>query len=306
MESNAIATKILKNLDIAVLQRIGPGQYALVGDPPPFYSRIFPPDPEGPCNAPWRHSAMLEFFYDLAEDFFASQEHGSLNSGTWEEEGFHEANQALSAEAMSFDTVQVITVRLLQDAYTERVAVLRKAREQLLERRLLTNDLENYKLKARTDGLTKIFNRTAFTELLAVQIVRAETQKDLPLSLIMLDIDNFKQINDTYGHPTGDLVLASLGQILLSSLRRDDIIARYGGEEFITLLPFASGAQAARIAEKLRVAVEEHTFGNLPGVTVSVGYTAYKHGDTMETFIQRADLALYDAKHSGKNTVRER
>jgi PleD family two-component response regulator len=160
---------------------------------------------------------MLEFFHDSAENFFASQEGGILNSGSWEEESFCETNQALVAEAINFGTDQVIIVRLLKDAYTERVAVLRKAREQLLERRLLTNDLEMYKLKSRTDGLTKVLNRATFMELLAMQIARANAQQNHSLSLIMLDIDNFKNINDTYGHPAGDLVLASLGQILLSS-----------------------------------------------------------------------------------------
>jgi diguanylate cyclase (GGDEF)-like protein len=249
---------------------------------------------------------MLEFFHDSAEHFFASRECGTLNSGTWEEEGFCDTNQALMAEAINFGTTQVITVRLLKEAYTERVSVLRKAREQLLERRLLAHDLESYKLKSRTDGLTKVFNRGTFMELLAAQIARAREQEDFSLSLIMLDIDNFKGINDTYGHPAGDLVLSSLGQILISSLRRDDIVARYGGEEFIVLLPHAPASQTIRIAEKLRKSIEEHTFGDLPGVTVSVGHTAYTGGDSADSFIQRADLALYDAKNGGKNRVQGR
>jgi diguanylate cyclase (GGDEF)-like protein len=305
-EQDSLAAKVLRNLDIAVLERIAPGQYSILGNPPLFYSRIFPPTPDGPCSAPWTRSSMLEFFYDSAEHFFASQEHGALNSGTWEEEGFCETNQALVAEAINFGTAQVIIVRLLKEAYTERVSILRKAREHLLERRLLTHDLESYKLKSRTDGLTKVFNRVTFMELLAAQIARAKEQEDFPLSLIMLDIDNFKTINDTYGHPAGDLVLSSLGQILLSSLRRDDIVARYGGEEFIVLLPHAPAEQTIRIAEKLRKNGEGNAFGDLPGVTVSVGHAAYSRGDSADTLIQRADLALYDAKKGGKNRVQGR
>jgi diguanylate cyclase (GGDEF)-like protein len=305
-DQNSLAAEVLRNLDIAVLQRTAPGQYRILGNPPLFYSRIFPPTPEGPCTAPWTHSSMLEFFYGSAEHFFAGRECGTLNSGTWEEEGFCEGNQALTAEAINFGPTQVITVRLLKDAYTERVGVLRKAREQLLERRMLAHDLERYKLKSRTDGLTKVLNRATFMELLAVQIERARVQEDFPLSLIMLDIDNFKNINDTYGHPAGDLVLSSLGKILLSSLRRDDIIARYGGEEFIVLLPLAPAEQGLRIAEKLRKSVAGHAFENLPRITVSIGHTAYAGNDSSDTLIKRADLALYDAKNGGKNRVEGR
>ncbi|MDR2160622.1 MAG: GGDEF domain-containing protein [Desulfovibrio sp.] len=303
--ADSLAFKVLQALNIAVLERTGPGAYKLLGDPPLFYTRLFPATAEGHCSSPWDHSAMLEFFRDTAEEFFATGECGQVSSGTWEEEYLCEGNEALNAEAMSFNGSQVIIVRLLKNDYTERTALLRKAREHLLDRRLLKNDLEMYKIKSRTDGLTKVLNRTAFMELFAAQINQTE-QTNQSLALIMIDIDNFKQINDTYGHQSGDRVLAGLGQILLSSLRRNDVVARYGGEEFIILLPYTPREQLLRIAEKLRKNVERHSFEGIPiNITVSLGCASYRLGEDMAALIERADSALYDSKRNGKNRVQE-
>lgn len=302
MENGKLAENILHALDIAVLKRLGPGEYEVIGDVPAFYSRIFPPTPEGACRTPWRHSYMLEFFYDSAEKFFEAGQAGCFSSGTWQEEGVCDQEQALIAEAMAFGDLRVITIRLLKEAYAEQVSILRKAREQLLERRLLKNDLEVYKRRSRIDGLTKVLNKTAFMELLATHINYAREQRQ-PLSLIMMDIDGFKEINDIYGHQAGDEVLSALGQILLSNLRHNDLVGRYGGDEFMVIIPATGVEHARRIAEKLRRSTEAHEFNNLPRVTISLGCSAYQVGEDLGEFIQRADFALYDAKRAGKNTV---
>lgn len=302
MENGKLAENILHALDIAVLRRLSPGEYEVVGDVPSFYNRIFPPAAGQACRTPWRHSYMLEFFYDSAEKFFEAGKAGCFSSGTWQEEGVCDQEQALIAEAMAFGDSQVITIRLLKEAYAEQVSILRKAREQLLERRLLKNDLEVYKRRSRIDGLTKVLNKTAFMELLATHINYAREQRQ-PLALIMMDIDGFKEINDIYGHQAGDEVLSALGQILLSNLRHNDLVGRYGGDEFMVIIPATGVEHARRIAEKLRRSVEAHEFNNLPQVTISLGCSAYQVGEDLGEFIQRADFALYDAKRAGKNTV---
>jgi diguanylate cyclase (GGDEF)-like protein len=299
-EQENLATRILRNLDIVVLERVQPGRYAIHGVPPSFYNDIFPPTPDGPCTEPWQHSAMLEFFFHSAESFFATNRAGIVSSGIWEEEGLFEVDQAMSADAMAFENSRVIILQLLRNTYTERVAVMRKAREELLERRLLRNDLEKYKEKSRTDGLTRLFNRVTFMEMLAAHLECPEE----PLALIMLDIDHFKRINDEHGHQAGDMVLSMMGGLLLSRLRRDDVVARYGGEEFIILIPQIPGDQILRIAEKLRTSIEAHPFGMLPRITASLGCSVHQPGETAEDFIRRADMALYAAKKSGRNSVR--
>ncbi|MDR3176983.1 MAG: GGDEF domain-containing protein [Desulfovibrio sp.] len=306
MHKARLAEKILKNLNTAVLVREAPGQYSFLGEAPPFYNRIFPQDADtgGPCTTPWRHSSMLDFFFQMAEEFFAGGSEGMISSGTWEEDNICEIDQAMVAEAMSFPGAEVITVRLLTDAYAERVALLHAVRSELLERRILHNDLEEYKLKSTIDGLTGVLNRTAFMEELRVRL-QGDGEAVPPCALIMIDIDHFKRVNDTYGHQSGDLVLIDMGRILLGKVRRGkDLVARYGGEEFIVMVQTRNQRAVFGIAEKLRISVAGHSFGSLPRITASFGCTVHVPGESIEETIRRADEALYDAKGSGRNCVR--
>ncbi|MCL1890253.1 MAG: GGDEF domain-containing protein [Desulfovibrionaceae bacterium] len=300
-----IAEHILSYLDIAVLRREDPGRYTVQGEPPDFYQNFFPATGEVYCSSPWDHSYMLAFFFERAEEFFSQEDaDGMITSGTWEEEGLCGEDEALVAEAIAFQGTQVITLRLLRDIYQEHAAILRKARWQLLEQRFLTNDLELFKNKSRMDGLTQVLNRAAFMELAPEYLSRADNENE-PLSMIMLDIDHFKDINDKFGHQAGDTVLANMGKILVSKLRRDDVIARYGGEEFIILIPGSVKEKTRIVAEKLRKSVAEHKFENLPQITISLGYTDHHGGEELDEMISRADTALYSAKDSGRNAVRE-
>ena len=124
------------------------------------------------------------------------------------------------------------------------------------------------------------------------------------LSIILLDIDFFKHINDTYGHNMGDQVLIQVTHVLLRSLRNIDIVCRWGGEEFIVLLPSASLANAFVIAEKLRISIETMKIDTASSVTASFGVSQVLEGDDMRDTIYRADKALYLAKHSGRNCVK--
>ncbi|MDR2123548.1 MAG: GGDEF domain-containing protein [Desulfovibrio sp.] len=304
MSIGRIAADILKAMDMAVLAREAPGEYRLIDTPPAFYDKIFPPGPDGPCSTPWQHSDMLNFFYESAEEFFASGENGVISSGNWEEDGLIGHNQALTAEAVSYGDTRAVTVRLLTESYARRRDMLRKARTLLLEREVMQNDITRYKHKASTDGLTRLLNRATFRELLEEKAAAArETGKNL--ALLMLDVDNFKRVNDTYGHQAGDQVLCALSDLLRANLRQEDLLGRYGGEEFIAAVPGVTEAQLSAVAEKLRKKTSETVAGpDLPMFTVSVGCTMYRFGEHTDECIRRADMGLYAAKQGGKNTVR--
>jgi two-component system, cell cycle response regulator len=158
---------------------------------------------------------------------------------------------------------------------------------------------------AITDGLTRIYNHRFFQELFEKEFTRSDRYNTV-FSLIMIDIDHFKKINDTYGHLCGDEILKSLASLVKSCLRTMDIVARYGGEEFAILLPETGGAEALQTAERIRRAVEENTFmGTDQGlnVTVSLGVATYPSPLVSDRadIIAKADGALYEAKEGGRN-----
>jgi diguanylate cyclase (GGDEF)-like protein len=159
------------------------------------------------------------------------------------------------------------------------------------------------------DGLTNLYNHRYFQENLALEIHRSQRHARM-FSLIFLDVDFFKQYNDTHGHPAGDTVLIELSRLLQNGLRRTDIIARYGGEEFVLLLPETTKERAFAFAETLRTKIADYPF---PGrktqpqgkLTVSMGIAVYpQDGNDSATLLQHADNALYQAKESGRNAVR--
>lgn len=155
-----------------------------------------------------------------------------------------------------------------------------------------------------TDPLTGLANRRFFTEMLEKAMAFANRHQQ-PLSLIMVDLDDFKVINDTYGHETGDQVLTSFAQLMNGFIRKEDVAARFGGEEFILMLPGTDLEQVAIMAERLRTQMENVTFSTSQSrVTASFGITQYRPDDTFETLINRVDDALYAAKKAGKNQVR--
>ena len=155
---------------------------------------------------------------------------------------------------------------------------------------------------ATIDRLTGIYNRYAFEKFLEEEISRAE-RYGTDFALIMFDIDNFKKINDTYGHQTGDMILRKITRLVKENIRKSDIFGRWGGEEFMIILPVKSIEEAFKVAEKLRKKIEEHKFPKVKKVTISAGVTMYRKSDTLKSIIRRVDTALYMAKKSGKNKV---
>ncbi len=152
-----------------------------------------------------------------------------------------------------------------------------------------------------TDPLTAIFNRRKLFELLGLEVEKTK-RYGRPLSLIILDLDHFKRVNDTFGHDAGDAVLKTTTNIISGVIRNTDIFARYGGEEFIIALPETALAGAAALAEKIRVAVEHHLFPAVGRITVSIGASEYSGNET-DALVKRADEALYAAKRKGRNRV---
>ena len=160
---------------------------------------------------------------------------------------------------------------------------------------------------ARTDGLTGLLNHRAFFEALEVGIQQAD-RGERPLCLLMVDVDHFKQFNDTHGHPAGDRVLTAVAQILRDSLRATDVIGRYGGEEFAILLVDATREAALRVAEKLRNAIRDYAFetpgGSDQQITISIGIGVFPLDARLPgDLVVRADDALYRAKSLGRDRV---
>jgi diguanylate cyclase (GGDEF)-like protein len=168
--------------------------------------------------------------------------------------------------------------------------------------------LEKLQELATTDGLTKLYNSRSFYTQLELEVDRTNRYKH-PLSLLLLDIDHFKDYNDTYGHLEGDKVLVRFGQIIKSCLRTNDSAYRYGGEEFTVILPETGGGEAKTVAQRIRSALEAESFA--PGtaepvaitITISIGVTEYCPKEELSTFIQRADQAMYLSKQNGRNRV---
>jgi two-component system cell cycle response regulator len=160
--------------------------------------------------------------------------------------------------------------------------------------------------QAVTDGLTELYNPRYLREFLTQQLARSKRTRERT-AVLMLDLDNFKEINDLLGHPTGDRVLMAVASTIRSCVRAADSVARYGGDEFAVVLPGASRRQAERVAQRiLRKVREVYIEGeNSPvGVTISAGVAMAAEADDARSLIQAADVALYAAKAAGRNCVR--
>jgi diguanylate cyclase (GGDEF)-like protein len=161
---------------------------------------------------------------------------------------------------------------------------------------------EEIRLLATTDSLTGIANRRAFSTHLESEIERA-SRYGTPLSLLMYDVDYFKQVNDTFGHDAGDDILQALTAVVKAHIRAVDMVARWGGEEFMILMPESDVSAAAEAAEKLRRVVAGSLFEHVGSLTVSFGVAAFAPHDASNTLLKRVDNALYKAKENGRNRV---
>jgi diguanylate cyclase (GGDEF)-like protein len=163
---------------------------------------------------------------------------------------------------------------------------------------------QRYREMSITDSLTKLYNSRHFFRQLVYEVERA-ARYEIPLSLLLLDIDNFKSYNDTYGHPAGDKVLKALSAVIRKELRGSDTAYRYGGEEFTVIFPDSEGIDALAAAERLRKRFERLVLSPEKGarvtMTVSIGVSQYIRDEEASSFLERADMAMYRAKKQGKN-----
>ncbi len=182
------------------------------------------------------------------------------------------------------------------------LAIFTDVTDQIFREQNILVEKDIYKELSEIDALTQIYNRRAMDAKLT-ELLNLAKRYNRPLSLIMFDIDRFKNINDTFGHSTGDLILKELAASAKENLRNTDFFARYGGEEFVVIAPETPLKTAKELAERLRSKVVEHDFKIGRGVTVSLGVASLMEGDDERGIVHRVDSALYKAKELGRNLV---
>ncbi|MCG8538936.1 MAG: GGDEF domain-containing protein [Clostridia bacterium] len=175
------------------------------------------------------------------------------------------------------------------------ISINKEVKKQLLHYEIAK---EKLLMKSKTDSFTKTYNKETIITMIHELI---ELEENEQFSILMLDIDNFKGINDKYGHITGDLCIKNLVNTLRNNISKIDILGRYGGDEFIIILPLLDIEEARLVAEKIRENVSKMSE---PKFTISIGISNYpRHGNTVKDLISLADKGLYSSKHRGKNTV---
>ena len=206
------------------------------------------------------------------------------------------------------ERIDDVLLPLFDQDPAERIARLRELRETVKAIRFSLDHLfeQNNELEAGRDVLTRLLNRKFLPVVLTRQVSHARSH-GTPFSVLALDIDYFKQINDSYGHEAGDRVLQQLASLLINSSRAGDYLFRLGGEEFLMLLVDTGLDGARRVAEKLRRGVEQEVF-RLPqdrtlNITLSIGVACFNGHPDYQQLMRRADDGLYQAKHSGRNRV---
>lgn len=193
---------------------------------------------------------------------------------------------------------------LISLTYSKWAILMKEYHEELNEiNTILEHKNKEYEAMASTDSLTGLYNRKKFTELYKSSY-KTMTQRNNNMSMIMLDIDFFKKVNDTHGHNSGDNVLIQVSHAILKALRDTDIVSRWGGEEFLVLLPATDLDNAAYLAEKIRSNIQELKIDRVGHITASLGVSQVNKGDKMDDIIDRVDKALYLAKNSGRNIVK--
>lgn len=213
---------------------------------------------------------------------------------------FYAGAPLVSPSGEALGTVCVIDTkpRQLSEAQSKALQALSRQVMALLELRRLVSELE---MLSTTDGLTGLRNRRAFDEKLLEEHHRS-IRSHHPFSLLLADIDHFKEFNDKFGHQAGDDVLENVARIMQYTVRNYDMAARYGGEEFGVIMPNTGKFGALELAERLRRAIERTEWLNRQ-ITVSIGVTTFESGQSIPLLIEEADRAMYSAKERGRNCV---
>lgn len=259
------------------------------------------------------NKAFFDFFDEYKTLYEFTKKHGCLCNFFEEEEGF------LHKQMGEYSWIEYA---YMHNTAEHKVKIMHKGRPYYFSMRIkelinstqklytiVLTDITKMKIYqdelehlSQTDTLTNIGNREYFKQSIPKEMDRAKRYKH-NLSLIMLDIDFFKNINDTYGHDIGDIALVKMTQTVQDLLRRTDIFCRYGGEEFMILLPESSTMETAILAERIRAHVEKMHISPIEKMTISIGLTEMHNDDTVESFIKRVDKALYRSKNEGRNRI---
>ena len=234
-----------------------------------------------------------------------------INSSGWifgivliKEEVYSELN-VLALKFFIIFVISLFVVIFTAKYFTTKLTYFIDVLEDTVELRTaeLQEKITQVEYLSLTDPLTEIANRRKVELTLKSEIDRTRRTAK-PLSVIMIDIDHFKQINDTYGHETGDIVLKKFAKTINCSIRITDLVGRIGGEEFLVVCPETDASEAAILAEKLRSTIDSLKFETIPGVTASFGCADLFHGEnSFDPLVSRSDKALYKAKENGRNRV---
>lgn len=236
----------------------------------------------------------------------------ALRRGAWDYlvKPFPDLQIVLHAVNSALERVQLKREnRLYREHLEEEVCKrTRELSQEIQMRKQIEEELRRSELRYRelslTDDLTGLYNARHFFRQMQSECERS-VRYSHPLSLCVMDVDNFKIYNDTYGHLSGDAVLSELGRIIQRLIREADSAYRYGGEEFILLLPETQMPEATQVAERIRVAFHEHAFfpknGTEVHVALSQGVTSLQPGESPSSFLERADRNMYSAKKNGRN-----
>jgi diguanylate cyclase (GGDEF)-like protein/PAS domain S-box-containing protein len=209
-------------------------------------------------------------------------------------------------DGTSFPVEYVVTPMIENNLSTGAVVIFKDITERKQAEALLRESENRYRELSIIDALTQLYNSRHFYNQLRMEIDRVDRYGQ-PLTLLLLDLDDFKQFNDAYGHIEGDQVLSRFGQVVKRCLRQTDSAYRYGGEEFTILLPLTTRKDGAVTAERIRAELKEEIFSPVSGkdvhMTVSIGLAQYKSQEDMKTFVHRVDQLMYQAKKNGKDRV---
>jgi len=270
---------------------------------------IHNPSTKKPLSAGVHSGPPVKFDQILAESISSRKEVIYLKSPIDRENPFREYIGAGDRSFIALPLLSegipigILTIEGIDEEHAESFSIL--AEQLSLELKKISL-YERVQSLAITDGLTGIYVRRHFLERYAEDFARSK-RHNLKLSVLMIDLDHFKQCNDAYGHLVGDIVLKEIAKIMKDFVRQVDLIGRYGGEEFVLALPDTDRNSAIAVAERIRQEVERHKFkayDETIAMTISAGVATYPdNGDDVQVLIDKADQALYRAKEEGRNRV---
>ncbi|ERJ12029.1 GGDEF domain-containing protein [Haloplasma contractile] len=200
--------------------------------------------------------------------------------------------------------IMIVTILIARGMINEMKSIMRHIKIELETKQNLIAEKTMLEKSLKMDGLTNLYNHSTFQTELKKGINFSNTNR-IPLGLAIIDIDDFKLINDTYGHQAGDRVIKQVADIIKNNISKNDLASRYGGEEYTIIMINHSNGEAIKRLETIRKKIEMHHSRNIDNhnVTVSIGYMEYSRSMTKDVFFEKTDRLLYEAKHSGKNKL---